>query len=383
MLRKILFGAVAASALALGASYAQVQPSTNVAPGAAQQSGLRPPQGGGDSRWVPTKEVWDASAGAQAYVAKAKQIAGSEGDLQFDASIFCQASGGATNMDRANLGVPNSEPKLQAYGAPSPKVSLGGMQLADNLYWFGDTGVGAFLITSNDGYILWDALNNKEEARDVLFPSMRKLGLDPAKIKYQIFGHFHLDHTGGGQYIEANVPGVQSIMGRDDWPLYFKSLQSNTGQAARLTDKTPMKKGPDGTDGMKITVGDTTMTIIQMTGHTPGSLGAIVPVKVHGKSRNLLIVTAGTDFHNREAFIGGYEHIWNAGIAAKVESVMQVHPNTNMNILARMKYVQGQKFVNGQYPTDNHPMFYGVEKTAKYLEILRACSQARMEALGW
>lgn len=369
MIRKTLSG-LCLAAMVAGLAYAQ-------APSAPAPAVPGTPQRGGDSRFTPSKEVWDASVSGQKYVAKAKAIAGADGDLQFDANIFCSASGGATNADRAALGVPNSLPKLAPYGAPNPKVSLGGMRLADNLYWFGDTGVGAFLITSNDGYILWDALNNKEEARDVLFPSMKKFGLDPAKIKYQVFGHFHLDHTGGGQYVQANVPGIKTIMGRDDWPLYFKSLEGNTGQAARLTDKTPMKMDTDATDGMKITVGDTTMTILQMTGHTPGSIGAIVPVKVNGVSRKLLIVTAGTDFHNREAFIGGYEHIWDAGIAAGVESVMQVHPNTNNNILARMKYV------NDKYPPASNPMFYGVEKTKKYIEIMRACSQARLEALGW
>ena len=367
MLRKMLL-ATALGVSAMGIAYAQT-----AAPGAAPAA--RPRQA-----WVPSQEQMDASPGAQKYIAQAKEIAGSDGDLQFDAGIFCGPSGGASGPERAKLTVPNSEPRLQAYPAPNPAVVLGGMQIADNLYWFGDTGVGAFLITTNDGYILWDAMDNAAEARDIIFASMKKLGLDPLKIKYAVYGHYHLDHTGGAQYVEANVPGVQSIMGRDDWPLYFKSL-ANGGP--RVPDKTPIKQGIAAKDGMKITVGDTTMTIYQMTGHTPGSIGAVVPVKVNGVSRNLLIVTAGTDWHNREAFIGGYEHIWDAGIANKAESVMQVHPNTNMNILARMKYIQGQKFVNGKYPSNNHPMFYGVEKTEKYINIMRACSQARLEALGW
>jgi hypothetical protein len=60
-----------------------------------------------------------------------------------------------------------------------------------------------------------------------------------------------------------------------------------------------------------------------------------------------------------------------------VESVMQVHPNTNLNILARTKYV------NDNYPPAKNPLLYGAEKTRKYIEIMRACTLARMEALGW
>jgi metallo-beta-lactamase class B len=166
-------------------------------------------------------------------------------------------------------------------------------------------------------------------------------------------------------------------MGRDDWDLYFKAMQSNTGQAARIKDKTPMTRGTDATDGMKITVGDVTATIYLMPGHTPGSLGMIVPVKFHGKEHPILLLTAATDFHNRDAFVGGYEHIWDIGIQDKVESVMQVHPNTNMNILARMKYV------NDNYPPATNPLLYGAARTERYINIMRACSQARMAALGW
>ena len=128
---------------------------------------------------------------------------------------------------------------------------------------------------------------------------------------------------------------------------------------------------------MKITVGDTTATIYQMTGHTVGSLGMIIPVKYKGTNHPILVVTAGTDFNSRESFIGGYEHIWDEGIRAKVESVVQVHPNTNMNSLAR------EKWLTENYDKGINPILYGAAKTEKYINIVRACSQARLEALGW
>ena len=103
----------------------------------------------------------------------------------------------------------------------------------------------------------------------------------------------------------------------------------------------------------------------------------MVPVKYQGRPHPILLVTAGTDVHNREAFIGGYEHIWDEGIKAKVESVMQVHPNTNMNILARTKWV------NDHYPPAKNPLLYGAARTERYLNIVRACTQARFEILGW
>ena len=53
------------------------------------------------------------------------------------------------------------------------------------------------------------------------------------------------------------------------------------------------------------------------------------------------------------------------GIKMKVESVMQSHPNTNMNILARTKYV------NDNYPPAKNPLLYGAERTARYLNIVQ------------
>ena len=45
-------------------------------------------------------------------------------------------------------------------------------------------------------------MNSEEDARDIIIPAIKKLNLDPMKIKYLVFGHNHFDHTGGGEYIQ-------------------------------------------------------------------------------------------------------------------------------------------------------------------------------------
>jgi hypothetical protein len=180
------------------------------------------------------------------------------------------------------------------------------------------------------------------------------------------------------------------IMGRDDWPLYMRTIGSfgrgGRGRAGAGGDAPAPPAAPvkmmthdiDAQDGMVIQVGDVKMQIFQMTGHTPGSLGAVVPVKWHGQSHPILIVTAGSDIPNRHSLIGGYEHIWDEGIKAKAESVLQVHPNTNMNILARTKYVD-DNFAK----LKTNPLLYGAARTERYINIMRNCTLARMEILGW
>ena len=57
--------------------------------------------------------------------------------------------------------------------------------------------------------------------------------------------------------------------------------------------------------------------------------------------------------------------------------MLNAHLNYNINSLSRVMYV------TKNYPPAKNPMLYGVEKTRKYIEITRACSQARLAALGW
>src|SRR4029453_4196332 len=104
------------------------------------------------------------------------------------------------------------------FPAPSPAVVLGGLRLFDNFYWIGNTGIGAWLVTSDDCYILFDAINSEDDARDIILPGIKKLNLDPMKIKYLVFGHNHFDHTGGGEYIQR-MTGGNATMCRDGWDI--------------------------------------------------------------------------------------------------------------------------------------------------------------------
>ena len=357
-MRRTGYAAILAVVLAVAAAGAQTP-----------QRGAGPGGGRGNAN-LPTPEQWDAMPSkAKEYVDKARAIAGNDPDLVFDFGIFCKASGGSQNPDRASIGVPNSEPKLEPFPAPSPPVVVGGQRLFDNFYWIGNTGIGAWLITSNDGYILFDTMNSEDDAKNIIIPEMTKLKLDPMKIKYLVFGHHHFDHTGGGQYIQK-LTGAKALMHRDDWELYLRST-GRGGAGPKMT------RDIDATDGMTIKVGDVTATLFQMTGHTPGSMGMVVPVRYQNRQHPILLVTAATDVRNREAFIGGYEHIWDQAIRMKVEAVFQGHPNTNMNLLARTKYV------HEHYPPAKNPLLYGAARTERYINIMRNCTLARLEILGW
>jgi glyoxylase-like metal-dependent hydrolase (beta-lactamase superfamily II) len=50
---------------------------------------------------------------------------------------------------------------------------------------------------------------------------MKKLGLDPANIKYAIVSHAHPDHDGGAKFLQ-NHYGTQAIMSPADWAVLDK-----------------------------------------------------------------------------------------------------------------------------------------------------------------
>ena len=381
MLQKILAG-TALTALAVSLAYAQ-----NAAPGRAAGGAVAPGTVAAGVRVdpnTPTDEQWSKPE-AQAYVAQAKALAGNDPDLQYDVSFNCTAAGthiaggGGSRMtvgDGAYL--PGSPIPFKEM--PVSTTMLPMQRFFDNFWRLGGTGVGAWLVTTPNAYILFDTLDNAQEAKTNIVDEMTKHGLDPKKIKYIVLGHNHGDHTGGAHYMQQ-LTGARVIMGRDDWDIYYKMFQDPNGNfMARNDDKTPVARGIDAQDGMKLTVGGTTVTLISMTGHTPGSTGMIFPAQYQGKTHNVLVVTAsagGNNVKNRETFIGGFEHIWDIGIKNKVESVVNAHVNYNMNTLSR------QYYVNDHYPPAKNPMLYGVDKTKKYINITRACAAARLEALGW
>jgi metallo-beta-lactamase class B len=66
----------------------------------------------------------------------------------------------------------------------------------DNLYFVGSKIHSSWALTTSEGIILIDTLftyNSEEE----IIGGLKKLGLDPATVKYVIISHAHSDHVGG------------------------------------------------------------------------------------------------------------------------------------------------------------------------------------------
>ena len=151
----------------------------------------------------------------------------------------------------------------------------------DNLYFVGSKIHSSWALTTSDGIILIDTLytyNSEEE----IVGGLKKLGLDPAKVKYVIITHAHGDHVGGAKLMQDRFKS-HIVMGGPDWDSIEKSVNG-------YPEGKP-KRDIVADDGQKLTLGDTTVTILTTPGHTPGTLSMIFPVKDHG--RTLQVAYAG------------------------------------------------------------------------------------------
>jgi metallo-beta-lactamase class B len=163
----------------------------------------------------------------------------------------------------------------------------------DNLYFVGADWVSAWAVKTSDGIILIDALNNQVEAAALIEGGMRKLGLDPAQIRYVVVTHGHGDHYGGAPYL-AQKYGARVVMSEADWTMTETKLEFATPVWGA-----PPKRGARDLsvkDGDRLTLGDTTVTLYVTPGHTMGTISPVFDVSAGGQKHRALL-WGGTAFN--------------------------------------------------------------------------------------
>jgi metallo-beta-lactamase class B len=321
--------------------------------------------GGAADDPVPTAQQWAASAETQKHVAAAMALA--KNDLVAEAKAFCTPTGPQREaLARQAAGLP-----------PVPDRVVEPIRIFDNLYYFGFNDVGAWAIPTSAGIIVFDTLNSGDEARDVLVPGMKKMGLDPAQIKYVIIGHGHADHFGGGRYLQDTYK-PRILMGAPDWDTVVRATRPAGPQ---------MTRDMDVTDGQKITLGDTTVTLALTPGHTPGTIAMTFPARHRGQpgapagrsvpggvETHMVMLLSGTQMPDQKA-LAVFEHVFtDFGKKMKAESAIGSHPGILMNTLPAMEKLRDQ------YPTGAHPFLIGPERFGRYLSIVLECGKARLAA---
>src|ERR1700759_4164500 len=232
----------------------------------------------------------------------------------------------------------------------------------DDLYWMGTEGVSAWLLTSKDGYILYDTAG-VYDAEDVLVGGMRKLGLDPAKVKYVIVSHGHRGESGGAYLFQSRY-GAHIVTA--DWDLIDGSLYGYpTGKP---------KRDIAATDGMKVTVGNRTVTLYSTPGHTPGTISGIFQVLDQGKPMTV-VYSGGTEFNfpndvaHFDQYLASERRL--ASLAAAAGATIILNNQSQFNGGATRP-----RELKERPPGEPHPLDVGTNAVARYFKIEDECAQA-------
>ena len=219
--------------------------------------------------------------------------------------------------------------------------------------------VSATAILTSGGIILIDALNNPTEAQQYIVKGLQTLGLDPATIKYVVVTHAHADHYGGAQYL-ADTYGARVMMSSTDWGAV-------TGSYAPTRDLNI-------TDGQKLTLGSTSVTLRFTPGHTAGTVSPIFPVHWQGAAHNAMLwggTKPPTSTASKQTYLTSVQNFSSQMQTAEVDVELSNHAFSDYG-LERMTQLRSAP------TTTNNPFVLGTSGTQLYLDVMENMIRGRI-----
>jgi metallo-beta-lactamase class B len=286
----------------------------------------------------------------EAHVARAKAAAKTDLTGVFD--VTCGALS-RTPADRGAGGGAQATLARDNWHAEPVKVF-------DNLYFVGQTEFSAWAVTTCDGIILIDTIFDYS-VEDEVVGGLRKLGLDPSKIKYAIVSHGHGDHSAGAKYLQDRFK-ARVMLSATDWDLVDR------GRGAKPARDLVAR------DGQKLTLGDTTITIYVTPGHTAGTLSYLIPVKDNGQA-HLVAEWGGTAFNfprtqeNFRTYAASAERFGEIAVNAGADVIISNH-STYDGSTRKLPVLAARK------PGDRHPYVIGTDAVKRYMQVAAECAKA-------
>jgi metallo-beta-lactamase class B len=304
----------------------------------------------------------------EAHVAAAKTAAGTD-----FAGVFTRIC-----REAAPAAMPPIAPRPEAQrGArppgPPPRESWHAepVKVFDNLYFLGQTEYSAWAVKTSEGIIIIDSIFDYS-VDDEVVGGLKAMGLDPAAIKYVVISHGHSDHSGGAKYLQDRF-NARVILAAADWDLLDKS------------NGTKPRRDMAATDGQKLTLGDTTLTLYNTPGHTMGTLSTLIPVKDNGVP-HVAAYWGGTAFNwtaNRNAYITAErpDSFWFKTYSDSARRFKEITTRAGADIiLSNHTDFDGTKrklpTLAQRKPGEPHPLVIGQAGVQRYLTVVDECAQA-------
>ncbi len=318
----------------------------------------------------------------ETHIATAKAAAGQ--DYRGTFVNLCLPGGAPGGGARAGGGAPGgggrgAAPAARGAAAAAPATPdragwyASPYKVFDNLYWLGTRQHSSWALRTSAGIILIDT-NFAWATQPEIIEGFAKLGLNTGDLKYVIISHAHGDHDQGAAELQSKF-GAKVVMGAADWD----STLQRPASAAGGVPKRDITVGPEGT---KITLGDTTVTIVYTPGHTPGTLSYVFPVKDAGKtvmvaySGGTLTGAFGTDASRWDEYITSQKKIAKAAADAGASVILSNHSEYD-NAYTKARLVGLKREVG-----EENPFIVGTDGVQRYFTVMTECALASKLRVG-
>jgi len=236
-------------------------------------------------------------------------------------------------------------------------------KIFDNLYFVGMRDVAAWAITTSQGIILIDALNDYA-VQDEVVGGLTKLGFDPKQIKYVIISHGHVTHYGGAKFLQDTY-GARVAVTAADWSLIERTQGTQPKPARDMIV----------TDGQKLTLGDTTITMYITPGHTAGPISYLIPVRDRGRPHTVALsgISSAMGAANLKTHIASASRF--SALAAKARADVMISDEDHFSNYIRTIDAMAAG------PSGPNPFIVGTPAVRRYLAVVGECSSAILATL--
>lgn len=309
---------------------------------------------------------------------------------------------------------------------PAKEKDVSPTRVFDNLYYVGTTSVGTWVVRTSAGLILVNAMHT-EAVKSVILPGLKKLGLDPADVKYIIVTQADADHYGGAKYFQDKY-ATQVIMSSADWDATSRAAASRNTRRSPGSDTLTGRRGGGGStgggggrggfgggrggfgggrggsggfgggrggstgrggdatretaskdetphsdqiaiDGETYTLGDETVTVVLTPAHTPGSLSVLVPVTDHG-TPHVAVILGATEIPEpsdmKTTYITSAQHLAKIALDAHADVELNSRPFVD-NAVARMDTLRRAG------SQSSNPFVIGIDGLQRYIGVITEC----------
>lgn len=205
----------------------------------------------------------------------------------------------------------------------------------DDLLIIAQKETNCFVLKTNDGLIVIDAIWPDKRAFDAIVYAIQDVGWNPDTIKKLIITHGHVDHTGCGKWFVDKYHVETYLSEVDDIFWQEHPVKSNRPETWKDFKIDIYLQGGD-----QIKLANKTIFAYSTPGHTPGGLSYIFPVKEDDKIYMAALWGGATPPRTKDdvhQYLKSLNYFMNEATAQKVDVILTNHTAID-NGLERIAY---------------------------------------------